>query len=504
MLFTYLKRELSKRRKQTSVVAAGLAVAIGLVVTVSAASASVEKAQGTVLQSMYGIGTDISISKPGTPGFGGPDRFEIGSDDGNSADGSRNFSRTRFDIAGFAQALTAEDLATVAATPGVGGYTSTLKLNSITFNGELPDFIINQQNQGTQSQMPSGPGSQPNVSSTNQPAPAPSGGFDGRGGAAFDVTTFTVEGIDPSESAIGPMSTVEVSDGRLLTTADAGTYKAVLDSSYATTNKKSVGGTIKIDGVKFEIVGIALSTATGSSTSSNVYIPLDVAQKLSDHDGEVSNVYVQATSADAVTDLDKALTKALPDATVNSASELASSVSGTLTSASSLIQSLGKWLSTAVLIAAFLIAALLTASGVNRRTREFGTLKAIGWRSGRIVRQVMAESIVTSIIGGVLGIGVGLAGIAAVNHFAPTLTASVGGLAGMGDAGGPPGMPGGGQGPGRPVFGNTFDVALNATLSPLVLFTALALSLLGGLIAGMYGGWRASRLSPAESLRSVA
>ena len=104
----------------------------------------------------------------------------------------------------------------------------------------------------------------------------------------------------------------------------------------------------------------------------------------------------------------------------------------------------------------------------------------------------------------VLGIGVGLAGIAAVNHFAPTLTASVGGLAGMGDAGGPPGMPGGGQGPGRPVFGNTFDVALNATLSPLVLFTALALSLLGGLIAGMYGGWRASRLSPAESLRSVA
>ena len=52
----------------------------------------------------------------------------------------------------------------------------------------------------------------------------------------------------------------------------------------------------------------------------------------------------------------------------------------------------------------FLIAVILfTISGVSRRTREFGTLKAIGWSNGRIVRQVAGESLVNGLIGGVIG-----------------------------------------------------------------------------------------------------
>jgi ABC-type antimicrobial peptide transport system permease subunit len=43
------------------------------------------------------------------------------------------------------------------------------------------------------------------------------------------------------------------------------------------------------------------------------------------------------------------------------------------------------------LVAAFLLAALLMMSAVTRRVREFGTLKALGWRSRRVVEQVMGE-----------------------------------------------------------------------------------------------------------------
>src|SRR5206468_8859656 len=100
-----------------------------------------------------------------------------------------------------------------------------------------------------------------------------------------------------------------------------------------------------------------------------------------------------------------------------------------LASASSLASRLGTWLSVAALIAAFAVASLLTMSAVGRRIREFGTLKALGWRSRRVVGQVMGEAVVQGILGGVLGIGVGVGGAFLVSKLAPTLKASVGAAA---------------------------------------------------------------------------
>ena len=89
-------------------------------------------------------------------------------------------------------------------------------------------------------------------------------------------------------------------------------------------------------------------------------------------------------------------------------SSLASQINGSLGSAAKLAGDLGTWLSILVLVAAFALAALLTMSAVPRRAREFGTLKAIGWRSRRIVGQVMGEAVTTGLIGGAAGIGLGL------------------------------------------------------------------------------------------------
>jgi putative ABC transport system permease protein len=164
-----------------------------------------------------------------------------------------------------------------------------------------------------------------------------------------------------------------------------------------------------------------------------------------------------------------------------------------------LANNLGRWLSIGVLLAAFLVAALFTMSAVGRRTREFGTLKAIGWTSGRVVRQVLGESIVTGLIGGLIGIGLGYAGAFAIDKFAPTLTASSSTSSASNTAGG--GMPGGGGGASA---AHDITVHLTAPVDLSVLALAVGLAVLGGLVAGGLGGWRASSLRPVDALAKVA
>ncbi|CAB4909727.1 MAG: hypothetical protein F2808_07225 [Actinobacteria bacterium] len=59
---------------------------------------------------------------------------------------------------------------------------------------------------------------------------------------------------------------------------------------------------------------------------------------------------------------------------------------------------------------------------------------------------------------------------------------------------------GGGQ---NPFAAASQTVVLHAPFSLTIMIIALGLALVGGILAGALGGWRASRLSPAAALRSV-
>ncbi|MBN9211771.1 MAG: hypothetical protein BGO45_13110 [Microbacterium sp. 71-36] len=491
MYWTYLRRELAGRTKQTVIVAVGLAVAIALVIVVNALSAGVRDAQAQALSSVYGVGTDLTVTgaqtQPGEGG-GGP-RFDFGADDGSTSDGTTSLSQSRLMTDMMRGTLDASTVTTVSGLDGVASATGALALTNTTFSGQIPDRSANSGT-STDGAQGGGMGGEP-----------PSGGPGGDGGSAFGIDSFSVLGVDPS-ATVGPLTSVTVSDGRALTASDAGTDVAVVDATYATTNSLTVGGTIDVGGTTMQIVGIVASASADADTAANVYLPLDVAQSLAGVGAVVSTVYVQADSADAIDTVQAEVTAALPDATVSSQSELASTVSGSLSSASSLITNLGTWLSIVVLAVAVALAVLFTLSGVARRTREFGTLKAIGWSNGRVVRQVAGESLVQGLIGGAAGLILGLGGILLVNVISPTIsvTASSTGATGPGGQGGR-GMGGGG-------FGQTAaqatDIVLNAPLTPTVVVAAVGIAVLGGVFAGAFGGWRAARLSPAAALRSVA
>ena len=258
-----------------------------------------------------------------------------------------------------------------------------------------------------------------------------------------------------------------------------------------------------------------------------MYIPLGVAQTLANMKNDVNTIYVTATSGQQINSVASTISKSVPGSTVTDQNTLASEVTGSISSAASLANNLGKWLAIAVLVAAFLLASLLTMSAVSRRVREFGTLKAIGWKSRRIVGQVMGESIVIGIAGGLLGVVLGFAGAALVGKFSGPLSATVGtntgsatpggsrffgggtGTGGGGGFGGGGGT-GGGTNPFRGGFqsaaraADTVAVHLSAPVTIGAVVAAVVLAILGSLIAGSFGGWRAARLRPAEALSKVA
>lgn len=101
---------------------------------------------------------------------------------------------------------------------------------------------------------------------------------------------------------------------------------------------------------------------------------------------------------------------------------------------------------------------------VLERTREIGTLRALGWSRWRVLWIILGESMALSAAGGVVGVlmGIGLAKLA-------------GAVPGMG-------------------------VLLQGVFTPAIIIQGLVTALVLGLVGGVYPAWRAAGLRPVEAL----
>jgi putative ABC transport system permease protein len=488
MFGIYLKRELGRRKKAALVIALGLALGIALVITVNSVSAGMTQAQDKVLKSLYGLGTDMTVTKTRTAptsGSSGRPNFQF---DANSNDSDDTQSSDRVMTQG-GQALASSVVTKVAKQSGVASAVGALTLNVTKVDGSFTQGKAQSSGGNTGNSGQGGPGGN-GGSSGSTAAPQVQGG-----GANFDVNSYSVAGVDVSDQTLGPLAGSKITTGKTFTATQTNAKVAVVSKSYAKENSLKVGKTLTISGTKYTIIGIA--TPDSSESTTDVYLPLKQAQTLADAKNQVTTIYVKATDSQQIDAVKAAIQKNISGTTVTTSADLAETVSGSLSTASNLATSVGKWLSVAVLIAAFLVAALLTSSAVSRRVREFGTLKALGWPSRRVTRQVVGESMVNGLLGGALGIGLGLAAAYAVTMVSPKLTAQ------LGNTGGGAGGPGGG-GPGRQSTQSTMEIALTAPVSMTTIALAVGLAVTGGLIAGAMGGWRASRMRPADALRSVS
>ena len=517
MFLTYLTRELRGGARQASIIALGLALGIGLVITVTALSSGVKNAQGEVLHSLYGQDTDITVTKTPTAGSFNPGSFGFR---GAFGTGQRPAAGTKINVdtlrGGGLGTMTAANVASVAKLQHVAAAAGGLTLTDTKITGTIPAINFNGGSGGS-------------AGGNGGSAGGGGGGFGGgsfRG--SFTPTSFSVDGVDLANSAagLGPLSLGKLASGRTLAASDNKANVALVDANYAKSNKISVGGVVTIAKTSFKVVGIV--SVPASANSYDFYIPLARAQALSGMKNDVNTIYVAADSAANITTVSKSISTAVPHSTVEDSSSLAGQLTGSVANASSLANNLGRWLAIAVLAAAFLLASLLTMSAVSRRVREFGTLKALGWNSRRIVGQVVGEAITIGIVGGVVGVGLGFLGSALVSHFAPALTASLGSTTGSATPGGARffsgagGFPGGSAGgAGFPGGGGGFTanpnrfsalaqggshtalVHLTAPVTFGAIVAAVVLAIAGGLIAGGFGGWRAARLRPAAALARV-
>ena len=468
----YAFSELRRRKGRTLLTALGLGVGVGLVVTVSALSAGLDKAQEQVLKPLTGVGTDMSVTRPikvGSEPSGnerdqleqenGPRRFDLG----RQGEPGEKFTRTDF-MSAAQLSFPASQVGKIAALEGVREAAGSLTLNAVTIKGTVPEGGFQRPQPGTQPQT--------------QRAP-------------FDVDSMSITGVDPSKPDLAAAKGLNDNDAR----------EAVVNESYAKRHGISVGESVALDGKRFKVVGLADATLGGQA--SDVYIKLSQLQKMSDREGRVNTVQVRADSTDDVAAVEKAIKRTLSGASVTTASDLAERVGGSLADAKSLSSKLGTALTVVALVAAFLIASLLTLASVTKRIRELGTLKALGWPGRNVVRQVTGESLLQGALGGVLGAAIGIGGAALVAALAPTLEATVAGPSGGSS---PRPGPGGGM-----VFGvgqaqitsGSESIALSAPVDLGLIALAIGLALLGGLIAGSVGGLRASRLRPADALRHI-
>ncbi|EHN12563.1 integral membrane protein [Patulibacter medicamentivorans] len=445
----------------------------------SALADGLAAAQDRVLRPLSGLGTDLSLARPvGSASGEAPsiaDRRRLREEneaarvalDDLGEPGDR-FRRTAF-VSSARLGFDDRDVQAAASAPDVREAAGSLTLDAIDVSGEVPASA----GSGT-------PGAQ-----TLRAA-----GLEG-----VDIASSTVTGVDTTHPALATVGPDQVTDGRWL--ARGAHREVVLDLAVARRRGLRVGSTCPIGTRHYEVVGL-VSAPLGAERS-DAYLPLSELQAIADRPGTVTEIRVRADRSDDVGALRTRLETDLPGTTATTAADLAANVDGSLADADDLVERLGTALVLLALAAAFVLTALITLGSVGKRTRELGTLRAIGWSRARLVRQLAGESLLQGVLGGLLGVATGLAVACAISRAGIVLRASVapsehpvgGGLAGLA---------GFGRGAVEPT---SAAVTLTAPVDGGVLLVGLGLAVLAGLLAGAVGAARAARLRPADALRQI-
>ena len=232
----------------------------------------------------------------------------------------------------------------------------------------------------------------------------------------------------------------------------------LLGSAAAEALNKSVGDTIRVAGRPFRVVGIY---QTGDAfEEGGAVIRLRDAQELLGKPRQVSLFYIQLKSQAPRDRLEERVARRWPNLGLSTTEDLADR---------QLMGSITRGYMWAIAALAIIIGGVGMMNAhlmsVFERTREIGVLRAVGWRSQRVLRMILEESVTVGLLGGVVGVGLGWLALLSVSDVVSAFGATTG------------------------------------NIRPSLLLQAFVVVLVLGLVGGLYPAWRASRLEPIEALR---
>jgi ABC-type antimicrobial peptide transport system permease subunit len=267
-----------------------------------------------------------------------------------------------------------------------------------------------------------------------------------------DMPFLIIFGMDPNGRAIRHFRTVE---GERI----HGRGEVMLGQAAADTLDKQVGDVMTLPGGVFRVTGI-YETGVAYEEGGGVMALRD-AQTAFQKPRQVSLYQIKVrdpSQAEAV--------RAQIEARFGD--DVSVSTAATFIENTSDIQNtkamLGAIFALAILVGGVVVTNTMVMA-VLERTREIGTLRAVGWRQLRVLWMILSESLLLSLVAAGLGM-----------------------LVGVGFTAGLRAIPG-------------FGTFITATYTPQVIAQAVGISLFLGATGGLYPAWHASRLRPVEALR---
>jgi len=238
-------------------------------------------------------------------------------------------------------------------------------------------------------------------------------------------------------------------------------------------NENPIGQAIRLQEVPFEIIGVLDKkgfSISGQDQDDTIIIPYTSHMKRIQRRGYINSILVQATSRDDLDDLQLWIGDLLQYrhglpissggesdfrvATQVEITERATSSTETMTTL------LGGIAGISLLVGGIGIMNIMLVS-VTERTREIGIRLAVGAHGRDVMRQFLVEAMITSTIGGLLGVAIGVGGAQAMAYFKGWAVQT----------------------------------------SPSVIIGAVVFSAAIGICFGVYPAKRAANLDPIEALR---
>ncbi len=268
---------------------------------------------------------------------------------------------------------------------------------------------------------------------------------------------------------------MKIEEGRFITDADNRARKrvAVIGATLVEElfyGRPQIGATIKVKGISFEVVGILESKGSGGffNQDDTVVIPFFTGQGRLWGGDALSAIQVSAASADESEVAKESLTSILrrehhlregdeDDFRIRDQTEFLTTMNET---ADMMTKFLGGIAFVSLLVGGVGIMNIMLVS-VTERTREIGTRKAVGARPRDIMTQFLIESVMLSVLGGIIGAAIGITTADAV--------------------------------------GSALGWSTSVSVSAILL--AFGFSAAVGIFFGLYPAGKASKLDPIDALR---